>query len=120
MAQTKVVVLSGHSLFADGTASRLEQYSGDLETVILDPAQPDIVKQLLEFKPAVAFIDPKDPHLCETASLAVIFQALPDLRVVMLDSQSADIQILSSRSFAADAVRDLVEALATERLNQNS
>lgn len=120
MLKTKVVVLSGHSLFADGTASRLEQYSEDLETVILDPARPDIMEELLAIKPAFAIIDAHDPNLSKSSGLAGIFQALPDLRVVMLDSQSAEIQLLSSRTFRAGAVRDLIEVLAAEVLKSES
>lgn len=114
MAKTTIAVLSGQSLFADGTASRLHQHSQDVETFILDPSSPDTMLQLAELQPSAVIIDSHDPNLNDEISLPAIFHAVPKSRVVMLNSQSSGIQILTVHTVEAEAVRDLIELLATE------
>lgn len=116
MAPTRVVVLSGHSLFADGTASRLEQHSADVATSIVDPGAEDVIDRLQELDPDIAIIDSNDPNLSDAFAIPRIFRALPGLSMILLDSQSEEIQILTSRTHRASSITDLLAAIDAERL----
>lgn len=111
MPKIRVLILSGHSLFADGAASRLEEESADIESAILDPGMPDILARVVEFNPRVAIIDRDDPSLSGVITIPSIFRALPNLVMVIFDSQEEGIQILTSQFQNVGTIHGLIEAL---------
>ena len=80
------------------------------------------VKAALNLKPDLAIIDVGLPHLDGIAATQQIKEALPDVKVVMLTSHTADTEIIAALSSGADAYcvkgidfNKLLTAIATVR-----
>ena len=61
------------------------------------------VKAALNLKPDLAIIDVGLPHLDGIAATQQIKEALPDIKVIMLTSHTADTEIIAALSSGADA-----------------
>ncbi|MEW5958305.1 MAG: hypothetical protein AB1801_11305, partial [Chloroflexota bacterium] len=56
-----VVIVSTHSLFAEGVASRLRQYLEQTQFEIVNPRQPNAMTQITAAHPAIVILDVTDP-----------------------------------------------------------
>jgi DNA-binding NarL/FixJ family response regulator len=65
----RIAILSGHSLFAEGIASRLRQYPQQVDVCFVDPQQLDYVEQLTEIQPAAVIIDAQDSRTTQCCLL---------------------------------------------------
>ncbi len=111
MSKIRVVILTGHSLFADGAASRMRQHARDVEIRVIDPATGDVLHMLREFKPAAAILDAQDPELRKSLPIQDLLRTVPDLRVILLDSQQEDLQILTGEYRRAGKMEDLLDLI---------
>lgn len=111
MVRTRVVVLSGQSLLAEGIASRLRQYLQLVEFEIVDPRQPDAVAQITAARPSIVILDVTDPGVTRFRSLSKLLLSFPKLRIICLDPQHEQIQVVTSEQHPAVEVRDLAEAI---------
>ncbi len=108
MVRTRVIILSGYSLFAEGVASRLQQYLQLVEFEVLDPRQPDAMAQIAAARPAVVILDSADTGVAQFCSLSSLLLEFPKLRIICLDSQHEQIQVVTSVQHPMANVRDLV------------
>ncbi len=108
----RIVVLSGHSLFAEGVASRLRQYLQKIELEIVDPGQPDAMAQIAEAQPTIVLLDVTDPETTRFCPLSKLLLLFPELKVIRLDPQHEQIQVVTSEQRPAVKVRDLIEVIA--------
>lgn len=106
-----VVILSGHSLFAEGVASRLRQHLGQLELQVVDARQPDAMAQIDAVQPSAVILDATDPEITHLCLLSRLQLALPGLKVIYLDPQQEQIQVVTSERRTVEQVRDLIEAI---------
>ena len=109
--RTCVVILSGHSLFVDGVASRLRQHLQQLELEIVDARQPDAMAQIAAIQPSAVIVDATDPEITQLCLLSRLLLALPGLKVICLDPQREQVQVLTSEQRPAGKVRDLIEVI---------
>ena len=110
--RTCVVILSGHSLFAEGVASRLRQHLRQLKLEIVDARLPDAMAQITAAQPSAVIVDVTDPEITQLCLVSRLQFALPGLKVICLDAQQDQIQVLTSEHRPADQVRDLIEVIA--------
>ena len=108
MVRTRVVILSGYSLFAEGVANRLQQYLQLVEFEVLDPRRPDAIIQIAAVEPTVVILDSSDTGVPQFCSLSNLLLAFPQLEVICLDSQHEQIQVVTSVQHPMANVRDLV------------
>jgi len=107
----RVVILSGHSLFAEGVASQLRQHSRELELEVVDIRQPDAMAQIIAARPSAVILDATDSEVARLGLLSRLPLALPELKIVCLDSQQELIQVVTSEQLPADQVRDLLDVI---------
>jgi len=107
----RVVILSGHSLFAEGVASQLRQHQQELELEVVDIRQPDALVQIIAARPSVVILDATDSEVARLGLLSGLPRALPELKIVCLDSQQELIQVVTSEQLPADQVRDLLDVI---------
>ncbi len=119
MVRTRVVILSGYSLFAEGVASRLRRYLQLVEFKILDPRQPDAMAQIAAAQPAVVILDSADTGVAQFCSLSNLLLEFPKLRIICLDSQHEQIQVVTSVQHTMANVRDLVGVIDQPLLEPN-
>jgi DNA-binding NarL/FixJ family response regulator len=109
--RTCVVILSGHSLFAEGVASQLRQHPQELELEVVDVRQPDAMARIIAAQPAAVILDATDSEVARLGLLSRLPLALPGLKVICLDSQQEQIQVITSEQLPADQVRDLLDVI---------
>ncbi len=108
-----VVVLSNRSLFAEGVASRLQNYPDRVEVKYLAPEQSDTLEQLKALQPSVVILDATEENILH-CSLNAIFAELPTLKIVRLNSQREQVQIVTSERHSASVVHELLDIIAPD------
>ncbi|MBN1669164.1 MAG: hypothetical protein JW862_18865 [Anaerolineales bacterium] len=106
---SRIVILSNHSLFAEGIASRLRQYPERVEVHFVDPQHPDYLEAISTIRPAAVLIDAADTELTQCCTLCELLVALPHLTVIRLDVQERDLQVVTSIQRHFHQVRDLLD-----------
>lgn len=119
MARTRVVILSGQSLFAEGVASRLRQHLDRLELVIIDSRKPDALQQVLNARPSTVILDAADTiDLTQGCPLGELLREIPSFKIIRLDSQQQEIRIVTSEQRLADEVKDLIDLIEPPKKHQ--
>ena len=108
MMRTRVVILSGHSLFAEGIASRLQQYAEQVEVVFIDPGQDEYLERVDHLQPSTVFIDALDSKTNQCCMLCELLIEFPNITLVRLTVDQKDVQVISSKKQQFDDVQDLV------------
>lgn len=111
MSQTQVVILSSHSLFAEGVANRLRQHLQQVELEIINSQQPDVMAQLVTAKPSIVILDITDPGVTQRCSLSKLLLSLPELKVIRLDLGQEQAQVVTSEQRPAAKVHDLARVI---------
>ena len=107
----RVVILSGHSLFAEGVACRLRQHPQELELEVVDIRQPDALARILAVRPSAVILDITDSEVARLGLMSRLPLVLPELKIVCLNSQQEHIQVVTSEQIPVDQVRDLLDVL---------
>jgi DNA-binding NarL/FixJ family response regulator len=105
------VVISGHSLFAEGIASQLQQHLQQWELQVVDARQPDATAQIIATQPSAVILDTTDPEIAQLCILSRLQLALPGLKIICLDPQQEQIQVLTSEQRPANQLRALIEVI---------
>jgi len=112
MQPKRVVIVAGHSLFADGTAKRLGQYPEQVEVLRLNPAEGDLLERVIAARPSVIIMDSRDPEIGHALSLRDVLSSLPSIQFLLLDPKKAQIQVVSSQTREPVEVEDLIELIS--------
>ncbi|MGA9192719.1 MAG: hypothetical protein WBZ24_13385 [Anaerolineales bacterium] len=112
MQPKRVLIVAGHSLFADGTANRLGQYPEQVEVLRLSPAEGNLLDRAIAARPSVIIMDPRDPEIGRALSLRGVLSALPSVHVLLLDPKKAQIQVVTSQTSEPVEVEDLIELIS--------
>ena len=108
---TQIVILSGHSLFTEGVASRLRQYPQRVDVLFVDPQQSDYLDQIKEIRPTAVIINAADTDNSQCCVLCDLIMAMPNLKIVRLEVQKPDIQIVNSSQYQINEARDIIDIL---------
>ena len=113
---SRLIILSNHSLFAEGVASRLRQYPERVDVRFVDPQQADYLEQIKEIRPHVVVIDAADTDSAQGCLLCDMLMALVNMTLIRIEVQSKDIQVITSSRHPLAEVRDIIDIV--ERSNQ--
>ena len=111
MGRVIVLILSGHSLFAEGVASRLKQFPEQVEVKVLAPQHPHVLKRISALNPTVVIMDPTDNQTNQLCPLSSLLQAFPDLKVIQLNPEQEYIQVVTSKKHLAAGVSELIKVI---------
>ena len=111
VALTKVVILSGRSIFAEGVASRLQQNMDELEIKVVDLREPDALEGVVATQPSTVIFDATDAEVTEGDWLSRLLIALPMLQIVSIDPLQDQIQVVTSEQRPMGQVHELVEVI---------
>ena len=111
MERTSVVILSGHTLFTEGVAARLRKNEDRLDLHMVDADRGDALQQVVSARPSAVILDADDPQVTRHCSISELFQALPNVRVVRLDPERDQIQLLTSEQRLAADIADLISVI---------
>ena len=105
----RLIILSDHSLFAEGVASRLRQYPERVEIHFVDPQQADYLDQIKENRPCAVIIDAADADRSQCCLLCDLLMALTNVTIIRLEVQHKDIQIVTSSQHHLAEVVDILD-----------
>ena len=108
---TRIAMMTNHSLFADRLISRLREYPEKLNLQVFDFSQPDVISHIVAFKPVVIILQENEGQQLDAGSLMQIFAILPNLLLVYLYLNQPEIQIIQSERCTANGVGQLVEII---------
>lgn len=107
----RVVILSGHSLFAEGVASRLKKHEQQLDLWIVDIAEENFLSRLVSLEPATVILDAMDSDTQARIKLSALLKALPGVSVIQLDPQQSQVQVVTSKEHKLSEVQDLIDLI---------
>jgi DNA-binding NarL/FixJ family response regulator len=97
LTRTSVVILSGHTLFVEGVATRLGKQTDRVKLHVVDSAQEKALEQVASVRPGAVILDATDPDATRNCPLNRLFG--PCRRcVIRLDPESNQIQVVTSES----------------------
>ncbi len=111
MAGPRVIILSSRSLFVEGVATRLRQHLAEGDVHTIDARQADVLELVIAAQPSVVIVDATDTEAAQACSIGDLLQALPTLRLVRLDPQQKQVQVVVSEQRVVDEIRDLVDVI---------
>jgi DNA-binding NarL/FixJ family response regulator len=114
VTRPRVVILSGRSLFTEGIASRLRQDEARVEVVTVDSRQPNALAGVIAAQPTAVIFDATDPESTQHCSLDTLLEALPGLKVLRLDPQQQQVQVVTSEQRKASEVSDLIAVIESQ------
>jgi hypothetical protein len=109
--ETRVAILTGHSLLADGLISRLREYAEQLELQVFDIEQANVLSQITAFHPLALILEENKSGQAESCSLKSILTALPNTLVIYLGLGDDDIHVIQSEQHHAGGVQELLEII---------
>lgn len=109
--RTQVVILSGHSLFAEGVASRLKKYLDRLDLQVVDIDGQDVISKIVSLNPATVILDATDAETTNLVPLSELLKALPGVSMICLDPQQSQVQVVTSEERILGEVKDLIEVI---------
>jgi DNA polymerase/3'-5' exonuclease PolX len=109
--ESKIAILTAHSLLADGLISRLHDYPEAAELKVFNGQEPDVLNQLIAFKPQVLILEEEETQSSNTVSLKQILAILPTLLVIYLHLGRPEVQVIQSEQCPAPGVKELLEII---------
>lgn len=116
MAGPRVIILSSRSLFVEGVATRLRQHLAEQDVVTVDARQADVLKSVVAAQPSVVILDATDVEAAQACSVGDLLKALPSLKIIRLDPQQKQIQVVVSEQRVVHEVRDLIDVIGLGEL----
>ncbi|MEW5941420.1 MAG: hypothetical protein AB1750_17280 [Chloroflexota bacterium] len=114
---SKVVVITGHSLLAQGIISNLRKSSHALTVESLDAARPDLVDTLVLLQPEIVIKEAAPWQNEQGCSLNRLFEALPNLIVLEVNLNTSSVQLIRSGLYDASGFAGLMNVLEGVRAN---
>ncbi len=110
-APSRVVILSNQTLLVEGVITRLQQYENRVELHVEDLHQPDLLAKITEIQPAAIILDDKNILVSQALPLERLLRELPTLKVIRLDAQCLQTQVIRSDQYWVKEVCDLLELI---------
>ncbi len=107
----RLIILSNHTLFAEGVASRLRQYPERVDVSFVDPQQADYLEQIKKKYPSAVIMDATDTDSSQCCLLCDLLSALENVTIVRLDVQQKDIRVITSMQHRFNEVRDILDII---------
>lgn len=113
----QIVLLSDHSLFAQGIASRFEQHSERVHVHFVNPRDEDCYNQISAIQPDVVILSvlsASEAEMKEDCTLCDLISAFPSIRIIRLNADQDPVQVITSEQIRLNEVRDLLDLLISE------
>lgn len=111
MTKPNVVVLSSHTLFAEGVSSRLRNHNDALQLCIIDARREDAMERINAVRPDAIIVDASDAEASLNCPINQLLASLPALKIIRLDPEQAGFQVVTSAQHSAHEVDDLLKVI---------
>ncbi len=109
--ESRIVVLSSRTLFAEGIVANLRQNLAAHELRTLDANLPDVMEQLAAHQPGIVILDAADEGVNDRCLLNGLVSDLPGLTLIRLDPHQGRLQLVTSQQRAIARISDLVAVI---------
>jgi hypothetical protein len=107
VSRRRVLVLTAHSLFTEGVANRLGQEVNGIDLQVVDSRDAAAVSRFLDDAPDVIVFEARDENV-ECVSPLVEFLGKHEVRVLRLDPERDEVQVVTSARRDLQDPRDLL------------
>ncbi|MEW6404214.1 MAG: hypothetical protein AB1649_20650 [Chloroflexota bacterium] len=107
----QVVILSDHSLFAQGVASRFKQYPERVHLHFVNPRDDDSFNRIAAIQPAAVILSSSESDMREKCLLCDLVSTFPSIRIIRLAVDQDPVQVITSQQSRLKEVRDLLDLL---------
>jgi hypothetical protein len=114
MSKPAVVVLSSHTLFAEGVSSRLQTRAETLSLSIVDARSSTALEQIIALEPHAVIVDASDWETGFHCPINQLLASLPALKIIRLDPEQSGFQVVTSAQHIASEVDDLLDVIMAE------
>ena len=111
MSIQHVVILSCQSLLAAGTASRLREKWDSFEITVIDIHDPAKLEKIVALHPRAVIMDSSSTCADSECTAIALLQQIPDLKLIRLDVEKDNIQVVSSVIHHAHTFDDLIDVI---------
>ena len=108
---SQVVILSKHSLFAQGVASRFEQYPDRVKFHFVDPQEHDYMERITELHPSAVVLNASEVDWKRRCLLCALLSAIQEITIIRLSVDALPVQVIRSQQSQLNEVRDLLDLL---------
>jgi DNA-binding NarL/FixJ family response regulator len=108
---SRIIILSRHSIFIEGVATRLRQMSNRVVVDFIDPDQDDYIEQITAKNPGAILLDEMDSKNTQCCLLCELLLAVPNITIVRLTIDQADVQIFTSQRRCLPDIQNLIDVL---------
>lgn len=105
---SRIAILTDHSLLVDGIVSRLQESQESFELRVFDDKQPDLLKTIATYQPQVVILEEEGTAHRGTCSLFQLLNIFPRLVIICLRISQPEIQIIQSEPCPASGVGELM------------
>lgn len=109
MDRKRIALISGQSLLVEGVASRLRSHRDRVMSNVLSPDGEEMLASLRTLQPDVVIFDSLDAAARDAFALLDLLRLLPQAKVLVLDSERSELQIVSSQTRAISDAAALLE-----------
>lgn len=107
----RVILLSDHTLFAEGIQTWLQQNQDGVEFQIVEGSNPEALTQVIAACPVAVILDDSVLDHSNLITLDRLLKALPSVRIIRLDACSEKIQVIDCERLSLAKVSDLVDLI---------
>lgn len=111
MIKPTVVVLTSHTLYAEGVTSRLQARADSLDLNIVDARNSTAMEEIINLAPQAVIVDVSDTEASLNCPINQLLASLPKLKIIRLDPEQAGFQLVTSAQHVAHEVEDLLEVI---------
>jgi hypothetical protein len=108
---SRVAILSGQSLFAEGLLARLRQQLDAQSLIVVDARKDDALNQVIAAQPAAVVVDVHDSASEQRCQLGRLLEALPMVTIVRLNAEYDQVQVVTSSQRTMSQVQDLIDVI---------
>jgi hypothetical protein len=108
---TRVVVLTTHSMFTEGIASRLRSHPDQIDVRVIDGQEVDCLERIREAHPSVILLEANDESINKQCSLSQLLEAAPEVKVIQLDRDNDQIHVITGEYRIMRRPTDLISLL---------
>jgi hypothetical protein len=112
MTKPSVVILSSHTLYAEGVTSRLQARADSLDLNVVDARNSMAMDQIIALEPHAVIVDASDAEASLNCPINQLLASLPKLKIIRLDPEQAGFQLVTSAQHVAHEVEDLLDVIS--------
>ena len=95
--QQQVVILSDHSIFSQGVASRFSQYPERVQLHFVNPQDDDSFDRIAVIEPDAVILSASEADMKEQCTLCDLVSAFPSIRIIRLAVDQDPVQVITSQ-----------------------